>query len=151
MANETNEALVRRWYAEFWCKGNADAADEFVHPDFVDHQALPGTQLGIAGLKDFIRAWRIAFPDMHEVIDLMVSDGDMVIGRFRLSGTHKGEFFGIPATGRHIEITGIDMLRLRDGKIVEFWYNEDTLGLFRQLGVAPPIEGEIPGSSLGEE
>ncbi len=88
---------------------------------------------------------------MHEVIELMVSDGDMVVGRFRLSGTHKSEFFDIPATGRRIEITGIDMLRLRDGKIVEFWYNEDTLGLFRQLGVAPPIEGEIPGSSLGEE
>ena len=150
MANETNEALVRRWYEEFWCKGNAEAADEFVDPDFVDHQALPGTQPGIAGLKDFIRAWRRAFPDMHEVIELMVSDGDMVVGRFHLSGTHKGEFFGFAPTGRRMEITGIDMLRLRDGKIVEFWYNEDTLGLFRQLGVTPPDEGEIPGSSLGE-
>ena len=136
---------------EFWCRGNPDAADEFVDPDFIDHQALPGAQPGIAGLKDFIRAWRSAFPDMHEVIELMVSDADMVVGRFRLSGTHLGEFFGIAPTGRRVEITGIDMLRLRDGKIVEFWYNEDTLGLFRLLGVTPPGEGEIPGSTLREE
>ena len=88
---------------------------------------------------------------MHEVIELMVSDADMVVGRFRLSGTHLGEFFGIAPTGRRVEITGIDMLRLRDGKIVEFWYNEDTLGLFRQLGVTPPGEGEFPGSTLREE
>ncbi len=150
MSIEANKALVRRWYDEFWCKGNADAADELVDPDFVDREALPGSQPGIAGLKEFVRAWRRAFPDMHEDLELLVAEGDWVVGRFRITGTHDGEFFGVPATGRRFTITGIDMLRIRDGKIVEFRYNEDTLGLFRQLGVAPPEEGDIPGSSLGE-
>jgi predicted ester cyclase len=148
MPNEANEALVRRWYEEFWCQGNADAADELVDPDFIDHQALPGAQAGIAGLKEFVRAWRRGFPDMAETIELLISDGDMVVGRFRLSGTHRGDFFGLAPSGRRVDVTGIDILRIRDGKIVEFWYSEDTLGLFRQLGVTPPEEGDIPGSSL---
>ena len=142
---EANKALMRRWFDEFWCKGNADAVDTMVDPNFIDHQRPEGWPGGREGLKALVREWRKGFSDMHETVEDLIADGDKVVGRFTLRGTHTGEFLGIPATGRRIEITGIDIVRIRDGRIVDFWYNEDTLGLFQQLGAFPPGLA-VPGS-----
>lgn len=142
MSSEANKALMRRFYEEFWCKGNADAVGELVHADFIDHQepvdGPPGRRHGLEAMKALVRDWRAGFPDMSETIEDLIAEGDRVCGRFTLRGTHRGEFRGIPPTGRAIEISGIDVVRVAGGKIIEFWYSEDTLGLYQQLGAFPP-------------
>lgn len=137
MSTEANKALMRRFYEEFWCRGNADAVDELVSPAYVDHQLPSGWPKGPDGLKMLVREWRTGFPDMSETIDDMIAEGDRVVGRFTLTGTHRGPFFGIEPTGRRLEITGIDIVRFEDGRIAEWWYSEDTLGILRQLGQLP--------------
>lgn len=137
MTQEANMLLMRRFYEEFWCNGNADAVDALVAPDFTDHQLPRNWQPGPEGLKQLVREWRTGFPDMWETIDEMFASGDKVVGRFTLTGTHEGPFLGIEATGRSISITGIDILRIKDGRITDFWYNEDTFGLMMQLGQIP--------------
>lgn len=141
---EANKALMRRWYEEFWCKGNEAAVDELVAPNFVDHQRPEGWPAGREGLKALVREWRTGFPDMRETVEDLLAEGDRVAGRFTLRGTHRGPFLGLAPTGKRIEITGMDIVRIRDGRIVEFWYNEDTLGLFRQLSLLP-AGSPIPG------
>ncbi|MEE9301404.1 MAG: ester cyclase [Alphaproteobacteria bacterium] len=138
MSLEANKAILARYFDEFWCKGNADAADGLVHPDIFYHQMPEGLPQGIDGIKALVGAWRQGFPDMHETVEMVIAEGDRAMGRFRLRGTHGGDFFGIAATGRPVEITGIDVLRIADGKIAEIWTNEDTYDLYRQIGV---IEG----------
>jgi len=146
MSTEQNKEIMRRFYEEFWCKSNVDAVDELVDPDFVDHQWPADWPQGLEGLKMLIRNLRKAFPDMHETVEDIIAEGDKVVGRFTLHGTHNGEFLGIPPTGKRVKMDGIDILRIKNGKIVEFWYKEDTLGLFGQLGVFPPDMENIPGS-----
>ena len=82
-------------------------------------------------------AFRSAFPDLWSKVEDVIMEGDRVVERFRGGGTHQGELFGIPATGVTMETTGINILRIVDGKVVEHWGNSDDLGVMRQLGVLP--------------
>lgn len=134
------DTVLRRFYEEFWNNGNADAADELVHPNVVDHQLYPGQEQGIDGFKRLVREWRIGFPDMTEEIEEIIVQGEIAVGRFRLRGTHDGPFLGQEPTGRSVDIRGIDMVRVVDGRITDFWYNEQTLEFLQQLGVLPPTE-----------
>src|SRR5690348_12229104 len=113
-----NKALMRRFYEEFWCRGNEAAVDELVAADMVDHQRPEGWPSGRAGYKQLVRAWREGFPDMRETIGDLIAEGDRVVGRFTIDATHTGNFLGIPPTGRTIRISGIDIVRIRDGQIV---------------------------------
>lgn len=131
-------ALARRFYEEFWCRGNADAADALVIADVLIHDLPAGWPPGRDGFKRLVREWRSGFPDMHETIEDLIVEGDRVVGRFTLRGTHRGLFRGIAPTGRRVEIGGIEILRFADGRIAEWWYSEDTLSLYRQLGLLPP-------------
>lgn len=143
---EANKALARRFYEEFWCKGNADAADELVAAD-IEHGQVPlGWPKGREGFKEVVRLWRRGFPDMHEDIEWLIAEGDWVVGRFRLTGTHRGPFYDLAPTGRRVDVHGIDAVRFRDGKIVEWVYQEDTLGLFHQLGTMPKDLGSVAGT-----
>ncbi|MGE3231769.1 MAG: ester cyclase [Hyphomicrobium sp.] len=144
---EANKALARRFYEEFWCKGNAEAADALVAEDVIQPQLPPGWPIGREGFKQVVRLWRRGFPDMHEDIELLVAEGDWVIGRFRLTGTHRGPFYDLEPTGRRVDIHGIDALRIVDGRVVEWIYQEDTLGLFQQLGRMPGDVGGIAGTA----
>jgi len=144
--SEANKALARRFYEEFWCKGNAEAADELVARD-IEHGQLPaGWPKGRDGFKEVVRLWRRGFSDMQEEIEWLVAEDDWVIGRFRLTGTHDGPFYGMAPTGRRVDIHGIDALRIRNGYIVEWVYQEDTLGLFRQLGRMPEDLAGVAGT-----
>src|SRR5437764_1381191 len=80
---------------------------------------------GIEGIRNLFATLHNAFPDAHVTLDDVLAEGDKVVVRSTLSGTHQGTFMGIPATGRHVSITGIDIVRMRDGKMVEHWGNED--------------------------
>ncbi len=139
---EANKALARRFYEEFWCKGNAAAADELVAEDIEHGQVPPGWPHGREGFKEVVRLWRRGFPDMHEEIEFMIAEGDHVVSRFHLTGTHRGPFYDLAPTGRRVDIHGIDVLRFAHGRIAEWVYQEDTLGLFQQLGRMP---GDLAG------
>jgi steroid delta-isomerase-like uncharacterized protein len=138
---QDNALIVRRFVDEIITQGNIDAAAQFVWEDVVEQVPLPGQGPGLEGLKDILRAMRAGFPDLVFSIHEQVSEGDKVVSRFEWTGTHKGEFLGIPATGRPVSVWGIVIDRLEEGSIKETRIIMDTLGLMIQLGVVPP-----PGS-----
>ena len=137
---EDNKALNRRFVEEVINQGNTDAIDELIDPGVVDHAAPPGFPTGREGAKQFAAMMRSAFPDLHLTIEDMIAEGDKVVMRSTWSGTHEGEFMGIPATGRRVTVSAIDISRVADGKMVEHWEQSDALGLMQQLGVVPPSE-----------
>jgi steroid delta-isomerase-like uncharacterized protein len=137
---EDNKALNRRFVEEVINQGNTDAIDELIDPGVVDHAAPPGFPTGREGAKQFAAMMRSAFPDLHLTIEDMIAEGDKVVMRSTWSGTHEGEFMGIPATGRRVTVSAIDISRVADGRMVEHWEQSDALGLMQQLGVVPPSE-----------
>jgi steroid delta-isomerase-like uncharacterized protein len=134
---QRNKAIALRFYAEFWNRGNEAAADELIAKELIHEQFPAGWPTGRQGFKRLVQRWRAAFPDMAERVGPIVAEGQWVASRFVLTGTHRGEFYGIPATMRSIEISGIDLLRIDGGLIAEWIYHEDTLSIFRQLGHTP--------------
>jgi steroid delta-isomerase-like uncharacterized protein len=138
MSSEQNKSLMRRYFEEAWNQGNIAVLDELVAPHFTNHSpAIPGLPPGADGLKPIFTAFRTAFPDLHFTIDDMISDGEKVVTRWTLQGTHQREFMGIPPTGKQVVVGGIEMERIVGGKIVEHWLQADNMGLMRQLGVIP--------------
>src|SRR5215204_1369810 len=139
---EENKALVRREMAElFNHTGNLDLVEEIIAPDYVSYEPTSGETRGIEGARQFAATYRQAFPDLENTIEDMVAEGDKVVVRFRARGTHQGETetFGSP-TGKQMEITGITIKRVSEGKIVEAWTNFDAMGMMQQLGHIPSPE-----------
>ena len=130
-------ALMRRFYEELWSRGNLEAIPELVAEDFVDHQAPVGQPSGREELAGLVLMWRTGFPGMQGTVQNLISEGDEVVGRFLMRGTHRGEFMGVAPTGRSVTMSGIDIVRIVEGKISEFWYAEQTLELMQQLDAAP--------------
>ncbi len=114
-----------------------DLADQVVASDVVKHEEFPGSDQGLEGFKQFFNMFRGAFPDLHIRVEDIIAEDDRAVARYTLNATHNGDFMGIPATGRRVEISGIDISRISDGKVVEHWGNSDQLGLMQQLGVIP--------------
>lgn len=131
-----NKALVRRLMEEDISQGLPIAA-EIIHPDFFDHTNPPGMQHGIAGHEAVVALFRRVFPDLEWRIDDLIAEDDKVVVRTTMSGTQLGDFFGIPPTGRCVSMTGVHVMRIADGKIIEHWGSNDDLGLMRQLGAIP--------------
>ena len=120
MSTEQNKALVRRLMEEVFNRGNISLVDELFAPDFVEHEELPpGIPAGSEGVKQMSTMFRSAFPDFKATIDDMIAEGDKVVVRGTWSGTHKGEFMGIPPTGKRVSIGVIDIIRIAGGKFVE--------------------------------
>ena len=137
MSLEENKAFTRRLYDEMLGKKNEAILDEVLDSNFVDHSPFPGQDPGIEGTKKGMREFLNAFPDLSYDMEFQVSEGDMVVSRLTVRGTHKGEMAGIPPTGKQISMKGIDAFRVKDGKIVERWGNFDDLGMMQQLGAVP--------------
>lgn len=104
----------------------------------VERVPMPGQGPGLNGLKDVLRGMRAAFPDMHWTIEEQITEGDKVVTRFEWSGTHRAEFFGVPATGRPVKVWGIVIDRIDGGKIKDTRILMDALGLMMQLRAFPP-------------
>ena len=137
MSNEENKAIVRRWFAET-DKGNAAIIDELCAPDYVDHSPpLPGMGEGSEGVRRANAALGAAFPDTVHIIEDQIAEGDKVVTRLRGRATFTGEILGIPPNGKVVEITGISIHRIADGKLVEHWANADLLSFMQQLGALP--------------
>lgn len=129
---EANKAIVRK-YVELWSTGNPALADEVLAADFVDH-THPNQAPGPARMKEAVQAFREGFPDVRISIEQMISEGDTVAFRFVLRGTHLGTFAGFPPTGKEAVLTGVDFIRLADGKMVELWSTQDTFSWAQQMG-----------------
>ena len=135
-----NETLVHRWFEEVWNRGRAEAIDEMLDCDGVAHGLTDqsGNELcGPEGFKPFFESFRSAFPDIQVSVEDTVTEGDKIAARCIVRGTHRGEGVGIAPTGRPVEFTGMTIVRVRDGKIVEAWNNFDFMTMFQQLGVSP--------------
>ena len=137
MAAAENKAVITSFVEEVINKGQLERVDHLVALDFVELDPLPGQQQGREGLKQVISAFRTAFPDIHWVVEEMVGEGDKVFSRFTWHGTHRGEFFGVPATSKQITVKGMVVDRLVAGRMVESQILMDGLSMMRQLGVIP--------------
>jgi predicted ester cyclase len=133
MSGETNKALARRIPFEAYNQGNIAVFDEVVAENLVDHFPPPGFPAGREGYKMFVPALRAAFPDLQATLDLEIADGDKVVHRVTVHGTHQADFMGIPATGRQVMWTETHILRFANGVLVEHWGNADQSGLMMQL------------------
>jgi steroid delta-isomerase-like uncharacterized protein len=136
--SEQNKNLIRGVVDEIWNGGNFDKIEELVTDDFVIHASRPGNELkGAKQVKEFYTKLHEAFPDIKFTIMDQIAEDDKVVTHFKVDATHKGEFNGIPATGKKVSFTGIDIDRISNGKFVECWTKMDELGLIQQLGVVP--------------
>ena len=139
MSIEENKSIVRRFFEVGPSRGDLDAANELLAPDFVLHVPLPCSP-GVRGIDEVVSACRAAFQGLDVTVEDMVTEGDMVAARFTARGVHNGAFMGLPPTGKPITMTGIEIFRLENGKIAELWGEANLLGLMQQLGILPPME-----------
>jgi steroid delta-isomerase-like uncharacterized protein len=138
MSAEANKALFRRYVEEGWAKGNVAVADEVFADRYAAHQPDGSEEeRGPEDVKQFLRQYREAFPDLQITIEDQIAEGDKVVTRWSSRGTHRGEFRSITPTGNQVRLTGIGIFRFSDGKVVESWDNFDQLGMLRQLGAIP--------------
>jgi len=131
---EQNKAVVVQLMEEF-NKKNMDIGDELNIPEYKLHFPIGSEPKSTSQHREVLKAFWGAFPDMTHTIDRLISAGEMVTGQYTISGSHTGEFMGIPPTGNQIEETVIGIWRFSDGKIAEFWGMLDMLSLMQQLGM----------------
>ena len=144
MSAEQNKAISRRIPLEVFEQGRLDVVDELCAPDLKEHgELMPGIPTGREGLKAVASQLRKGFPDLKYRIDLQIADGDFVASYATVSGTHKAEAFGMPATGKHAEWAEAHFVKMANGKITEHWGVQDRLGMLRQLGLAPAPEAAV--------
>jgi predicted ester cyclase len=134
MSIEENKAKVRRFFEELLSTDNFAVADEILSPDFRFYFAGSPVAMDLESYMEFLVARRAAFPDRRFIVEDMIGEGDKVSARFTMRGTHKGEFRGIAPSGTELTMTGIDMIRLSEGKMVEDRVEVDQLGMMQQLG-----------------
>lgn len=139
----TNATLVDRFFEEVFNRRDVDAAREILAPDFVAHHpSVPGGVIrGVDGILAMLDTFRAGFPDLHYTVKDHISEGDRIAVRWIAVGTHRGTFFGVPATGKQVEVSGIDVFRVAHGQLVESWVSSDFFGLFVQLGAFPTGRG----------
>lgn len=141
MSTEENKIIVRKFFEEGPSKGNLNIANELLSPDFALHVPLPAPP-GIEGINEVITTCRAAFEHLNVTIEDMIAEGNKVAVRFTAHGVHKGDFMGLQATGKPITMTGIEVFRIKDGKIAELWGEANLLGLMQQFGIIPVPENQ---------
>ena len=138
MSSEENKELVRQMVEEIFTRGNASRVNEFLAPNFIEHEELPpGIPSNREGVKQLTTQLHSAFPDFKATIDDTIAEGDKVVIRMTWTGTHKGEFMGIPPTGKSVSFGVIDIIRVAGGQFVEHWGQMDDMSMMRQLGAIP--------------
>src|ERR687886_2716880 len=143
MSAEEDKAVVRRFFEELLSTDNLAVADEILSPGFRFYFAGSPDPMDLKQYKEFLVARRAAFPDRRFVVEDMIAEGEKVSARFTMRGTHKGEFRGLAPSGVEVTMTGIDMIRLAEGKMVEDRVEVNQLGMMHQLGViASPQQAE---------
>ena len=145
MGTQENKAIARRFMDDVVNRGNLAVIDELTGPNFVEHSAPPGVPATIEGLKAFLTMFRAAFPDLHYTINDEIAEGDKVVQYVTAHGTMRGDFQGMPASGKEASWTEIHITSFdANGKAVEHWGVVDQLGMMVQLGFA-----QAPGQPVG--
>ena len=139
---ETSKDLVRRFNTAI-NEGNAETMREVLDKDFV-HYDFQTTTNGPDEFIDQLMDFRRSFPDLNVEIVEIIGEGEKVVNRVRFTGTQEGEFNKYPASGKKIDITGLAMFHIREGRIYEHWTEMNGMGLARQIGMIPPMD---PGSN----
>ena len=134
MPIEENKQIVRR-YQDIYNSNNLDQLSEVMAIDVLTPKMMPDMPSGLEGAKAVHEKTLLGMPDFHTEIKDLVAEGDKVVARVLMTGTHTGNFYGIPATGKRVEFTGVYIARIENGKIVEHWGEEDSYGLLLQLGM----------------
>ena len=130
-------ATMRRAY-DLLNAGDIDGFGELLADDFVEHEETPGLAPTREGVMEFFRMYRAAFPDVHMHVEDVLPSGDKVVSRMRATGTHEGEFMGMPATGKSIDVPFVDIIRFGDdGLAREHWGVFDAMRMMQQLGLVP--------------
>ena len=138
---EEHKAQFRRLYEEMLNKGDVSVVDELIAPDFFNHAAPAATNRGPSSLRWLATMLRTAFTDLCFTIEELVAEGDIVAGRFSMSGTHEAPLMGMsPPSGRAVRQEHMHFVRYRDGKAVEHWVVRDDLSMMQQMGVIPDLE-----------
>jgi steroid delta-isomerase-like uncharacterized protein len=140
MSVELNKAVVERLYREVFNQGKIDVLPELAVEAYLEHDPLPGQGIGLNGLRDRVEALLRGLQPQFTLEDI-ISENDKVVVRWTNRGTNVGEFLGIPPTGKSFAIAGIDIYRLRDGKMVEHWHVVDLFSQMQQLGLLPMPSG----------
>ena len=133
-----NKELVRRFYKEVYIDWNMARADEVLSPQFTSHDWPEGGPSGARAFRDYYSAIRSAVPDARYEVDDLIAEGDRVVVRWRLVGTHKGPFRGIAPTGRPIVLKGIAIYRVEGGKLIERWVVSDLYGALEEIQAHSP-------------
>jgi steroid delta-isomerase-like uncharacterized protein len=143
MPAEDNKQAVRRFYQDVINGRNLDALEELLTPDGVDHTF--GSQ-SPEQARQFFGMVQQAFPEMRVEVHEVIAEGELVAARVTYTGTHQGEFLGIPATGKQTTTSGVDFFRMEDGRQAEHWGGPDMFGVLMQLGVMPGPGTPGPGT-----
>jgi steroid delta-isomerase-like uncharacterized protein len=151
MSADQNRAVVSRFYEELWNQRRTEAADELIAPDCLTHQLRSGVEVvavprGPEAVKRHVAEWLSAFPDLRFTVEQLVAEGDQVVTRSVMQGTHTGSWAGVAATGKRVTIRMMVIQRIADGKIVEDWVLVESLGLLQQLGLLPATQEILSGA-----
>ncbi len=139
MSIEENKNIVRR-YQEAYNNCDFDALAELVSADVLTPHIIAGMPSGLEGARVVHQTTLIGMPDYHTTIEDLIAEGDKVVAHVTMTGTHTGNFWGIPPTGRRVNLTGIYIVRIKDGKIVEHWGEENGIIVIKQLGFKTKLE-----------
>ncbi len=131
------KTLTKRLYDEISNSAtDVDAfIEQYVAQDFVEHEGLPGMDDTRETPRQLFKMARAAFPDFRMHVEDLIQEGDKVVARITVTGTHKGEFMGVPASGNEIDVSLIDIIRFRDDKMIEHWAVMDMAAMMEQMGV----------------
>lgn len=132
----TNHEALEDFIQVVFNRGDIEAADRFFDPSLIDHAPWPGQPPTVAGFKAGLSDLRSSFPDLRVAVERIVAEDDLVVGHYKMSGTHLGEFMGAVPSGKTFAIELIDIVRMRDGRFAEHWGLIDEAGLARQLGLS---------------
>jgi steroid delta-isomerase-like uncharacterized protein len=132
-----NKELIKTMSSNFWNKCDINAFEEFFSEDLMVY--LESEDKNSNEYKAMCQGVMVGFPDMYVSIDNLIAEADLVTKVWTTNSTHKGEFMGIPPTGNKVSVKGMEVFRIKDGKIVEMWWVMDNLGLLQQIGAIPPM------------
>jgi len=142
MTIETNKALVRRYYEEIVNTGQVDDIDRFISPDYVEVHDNERNAVGLEGARDHVLGVRQTYPDLHLTIEQQIAEGEWVVSRVTMRGTHRGEWMGIEPTGEPVEITAVNIDRVVDGRILEHGGAANLLGPLLDVGAIRIVGGK---------
>ncbi len=139
MSTQEKIKVIEQYSEEVLNKGNLDAVDELLADDYVHHTPPPGMEPTREGFKGFVTSAHSGLHDLTLTTDDIIAKGDKVVQRWTNTAVHKGEFMGVPASGKPVEFSGISIYTVKDGQIVEDWTHFDTMTLMQQIGAMPEM------------